>query len=319
MSWKRWLKRRDLFFCGPESLMRVARSWTSTRRFARSLWNWTRRCWVSLWVFLRLGSSLATRTFWLICSQSWTISGMFLGKRRQQMQKKIVIIWTFGCKTLEPWFDHIKIWLAEASVKASKVVRDAHGLKSLLKYHASSWDCMQIEDLECCKVLWRIKQHCIIPIFLFAKKHIWNVVGLFEEETTNNTGSFQILNLPKKHLECCRVVWRRNKQHCIIPNFLFEKKHIWNVVGLFEEETTNNTGSFQILNLPRKHLECCRVVWRNKQHCIIPNFSLQIEHLECARVVWRNKQHCIIPNSLFAKLDYGMWFHDLVEVPKGNL
>lgn len=58
---------------------------------------------------------------------------------------------------------------AEASVKPSKLVRDAHGLKSLLKYHASSWVLMQMEHLEFCRVVWGNKQHCVIPNPLFEK------------------------------------------------------------------------------------------------------------------------------------------------------
>lgn len=39
----------------------------------------------------------------------------------------------------------------------------------------------------------------------------------------------------------------------------------------------------------------------------VPGFYImQIEHLECCRVVCRNKQHCVIPNPLFEKLEYGM-------------
>lgn len=105
LSWKRWLKRKGLSFCGQNMCKKMAKSWKVTRGSARCLWNWTRRSLATSLVFRPSTSRLATRPTCWTYSRSWVISGVFFGKRGQQMWKKTVtanVVCICWCKKLKP-------------------------------------------------------------------------------------------------------------------------------------------------------------------------------------------------------------------------
>lgn len=189
LSWKRWLKRKGLSFCGRSICKKMVRSLKLTRRSARFLWNWTRRSSLTSLVFRPSTSRLATRPTCWTYSRSWVISGMFFGKRGQQMRKNmnvtanvVCICW---CKRLEPsdLFKRVGLrllWSLRSWQGTLMVWNPCWSIMPVPGFYI-----MQIEHLECCRVVCRNKQHCVIPNPLFEKLEYGMCMVQWELEDRN--------------------------------------------------------------------------------------------------------------------------------------